>query len=342
MVSDLTGNIVEANRAARTLVAPSRQAVPEGPLVALVARGQRRRLLQLLGELRFGRLSAAEQPVRFRVDGRSVETAVSAVVVQPPGEEAVVLWSLREASGERRAEAGLRRSRTRLRALRRAWREKSLSTSARCLEAREEEARRIAHALHDDAGQVTAALGLVLHDLEPELPGRLRPRLRQALALVLEVEERLRGISHELRPTVLDDLGFAAALGFLAESFSSRTGIFVDVKGEIGDADLDALGASALYRVAQEALANVTRHARAGRVVIELRHRKGALRFALRDDGVGFDPARAGRGGGLGLIGMRERIEALGGSLLVRGSTGRGTEIVATLKAGRARSPAGS
>lgn len=334
LVTDLGGSILEANQAASHLLNQSIRVLRERPLAELVERRQRRGLLALLDELRFGRRSPVDRPLRLRVLGRVLDLAAAVARVPVPGGDSLLAWWLRDRSELKRAEARLGRALARCRSLRMAWRERARSLTARCLEAREEEARRIAHALHDEAGQVTASAAFVLHELEPDLPVRLRARVRQAISLVRDVEERLRRISHELRPTLLDDLGFAPALGFLADSFSARTGIVVDVRDEIGDRRLHAVGEAALYRVAQEALANVARHAGARRVFMELRHRKGAFRYAVRDDGVGFNPAHACRKGGLGLIGMRERLEALGGSLAVRSARGQGTELVAMLPAG--------
>jgi PAS domain S-box-containing protein len=331
LVTDLDGVIVDANQAACRLLGLTSQALRGRALPTLVTPRHRRDIQELVGQLRFRRRSPLQRPLRLLVEGRPIEAVAAVALVPRPGEEQAACWSLRDNAELRRAEARLRRVRARSLAQGRKWRQKARALAARSLAAREEEARRIAHALHDEAGQVTASAGLILHELEPDLPARLRPRFKRALGLVLDVEERLRRISHELRPTILDDLGFAAALGFLAESFSSRTGIEVDVRGEIGDGRLDATGEIALYRVAQEALSNVARHAAARRVLIELRSQKGAFRYAVRDDGRGFDSSRAARSGGLGLVSMRERLEALGGSLVVRSSGRRGTEVIATL-----------
>jgi PAS domain S-box-containing protein len=340
VLTDASGVVVDVNPAACSLFALDSQAFLGRPLVELVAPRARGGVRAFLAQVRFRPRSATADRLRLRILGRPVEAAVA--LLPDTGDEAAACWSLRDDAALKRAETRLRRAQAGARASLRKWRERAKALASRSLAAREEEARRIAHALHDEAGQVTASAGLILHQLEPDLPARLRPRFRRALALVIDVEERLRGISHELRPTLLDDLGFGAALGFLAESFSSRTSVEVDVRGEIGDARLDAAGATALYRVTQEALSNVARHAGARRVLIELRRRRGSFRYVVRDDGLGFEPAHAGRNGGLGLLSMRERLEALGGSLVVRSTGGRGTALVATLPAGRRRSPAGS
>src|SRR5207302_887841 len=187
-----------------------------------------------------------------------------------------------------------------------------------------------AHELHDEAGQITAAIHLALAEIEPELPPSGRARLRRIGGLVEGVEERLRQLSHELRPTILDDLGLGPALAFLADGFSARTRVAVSVKGST-EGRLDPLVETALYRIVQEALANVGKHARATRAEITLAREKGTLVCAIRDDGVGFDDKRTrrrvGRAAGLGLLGIRERLSALSGQMQILSTPGEGTEL---------------
>jgi len=313
VVTDPAGTIVEANVAARSLLARPLPEVAGRPLVELVVTADRRPFLARLAKLRFGRATpAAEWTLRLsRPDGDAdvVVAVTSAAQAAPDG--ALLLWRLRRPDV---------RKRQRARAL-----------AAQSLRAQEEQARRIAHRLHDEAGQITATLHLSLQELEERLPYRHRRRVRRVRALVLGIEERLRSLSHELRPTILDDLGLAPAVGFLAEAFSSRTGMSVEVRGDVADQRLDPPAETALYRMLQEALANVARHAQARHVVIDIHRRADTLRCSVSDDGTGFDPARAARGGGLGLLGMRERLGTVGGRLVVRSVPGRGTELVATL-----------
>jgi signal transduction histidine kinase len=147
------------------------------------------------------------------------------------------------------------------------------------------------------------------------------------------MEERLRGLSHELRPTILDDLGVLPALGFLASGFSARTGTVADVRGST-DGRLPPVVETAIYRIVQEALANVARHARARRVAIRIERRDAWLRCSVRDDGVGLP--RASRPGGLGLVGIRERLDALGGRMRIGSVAGGGTELKVSIPLGGA------
>jgi PAS domain S-box-containing protein len=197
----------------------------------------------------------------------------------------------------------------------------------------EEEARRIAHALHDEAGQLLTSIHLALDAAARDLPPATRERLRGVQELLKQTEEQLRRLSHELRPTVLDDLGLVPALEFLAKGASTRTGIQIAVGGN-GNGRLPPSIEIALYRIAQEALTNVARHAHATHVWVEVHHADPLVRCSICDDGIGFDvtDALARRGErGIGLPGMRERAEALGGTLQIVSAPGRGTDILVTM-----------
>jgi two-component system sensor histidine kinase UhpB len=189
------------------------------------------------------------------------------------------------------------------------------------------EAKRIAHALHDESGQLLVALRIDLNQLERDLSPPLRKRLRPVLRRLDEIEEQLRRLSHELRPTILDDLGLCPALAFLAEGVAQRTGLEIRVEGST-KGRLPVPVETALYRVVQEALTNVMRHAKARRVTIALAPEGKVLRCLIEDDGVGFDPSRVpASGNGLGLRGIDERLKALGGSLEIRSSPSQGTRL---------------
>ena len=192
----------------------------------------------------------------------------------------------------------------------------------------EEEAQRIAHALHDDAGQLLVSVHLALEAVARDLPPGTRERLRQARGLLDEAERHLRRLSHELRPTILDDLGLLPAVEFLAQGVTSRTGVMIEVEGARDR--LPAHIETAIYRMVQEALTNATRHAQASRVTVSVARELGRVKCAVRDNGVGFDAAAVLDGRtehGLGLMGMRERLCALGGQMAIDSAPGRGTEL---------------
>jgi signal transduction histidine kinase len=189
----------------------------------------------------------------------------------------------------------------------------------------EKEIRRIAHALHDESGQLLVSLHLQLAALARDVPAA-QPKIQDCQALLDQAEQQLRHLSHELRPMVLDDLGWLAAIEFLATAISSRAMIPVQVRSSV-TRRLPAAVETALYRVVQEALTNATRHSGASLIRVEIDQDQDGLRGIIGDDGVGFEVERCVRNGGLGLKGMHERLGALGGSLHIVSAPGRGAEI---------------
>jgi signal transduction histidine kinase len=189
----------------------------------------------------------------------------------------------------------------------------------------EEEIKRIAHTLHDEAGQLLVSVHLQLAELARELPAATE-KVRDCQTLLSDVEQQLRRLSHELRPTILDDLGWLAALEFMASAVSGRSLVPVEVRSGVTQR-LPAAVEITLYRVVQEALNNAARHARATRIRVEIDVDRDCLRGLIRDDGVGFDVDSCVRNGGLGLRGMRERLSALGGALQVVSTPGEGSQI---------------
>ena len=194
----------------------------------------------------------------------------------------------------------------------------------------EEEAKRIAHALHDDAGQLLSTVHLALDEFAHGLPPEARAGLHTVKELLDQIQEELRRLSHELRPTILDDLGLLPALEFLAVRVTKRSGLSITVQGST-EGRLAASVETAFYRSVQEALTNAARHAQATRVDVEIRHVEGAVLCTVRDNGVGFRVSTilSRRGDrGLGLIGIRERADALGGTLEIKSAPGQGTELL--------------
>jgi two-component system sensor histidine kinase UhpB len=197
----------------------------------------------------------------------------------------------------------------------------------------EDEAKRIAHALHDEAGQLLASVYIALEEVSVNLSVEDRASLQTVKGLLDQIEAQLRRISHELRPTILDDLGLVPALEFLAEGVSSRSKMTIVVDSSIQDR-LPAMVETILYRVVQEALNNVTKHAKATCASIHVQREAGMLQCSIHDNGVGFDPTDVMNGvrqKGLGLIGMRERMEAISGTIAITSQPGQGTILSLTI-----------
>jgi signal transduction histidine kinase len=190
----------------------------------------------------------------------------------------------------------------------------------------EGEVKRIAHALHDEAGQLLVSVHLALAELEREFPQTAIAKLHHLKTLLDQMEHQLRDLSHEARPTVLDDLGWLPAIQFLADAVSRRAQLSVEVLSTV-TGRLNATVETALYRAVQEALTNVVRHSRAGRVLIQADREGATLVCQVADDGIGFETAAPNGRAGLGLKGMRERLNAVGGLLQVISLPGDGTRI---------------
>jgi signal transduction histidine kinase len=197
-------------------------------------------------------------------------------------------------------------------------------------ETMEREIQRIAHSVHDEAGQLLDAARLAMSEVARDASPSLRGRMQELGEILDKTETELRRLSHELRPIILDDLGLVPALQVLADGTSRRSGVAIEVVTCLQGRPPPKVE-TALYRIVQEALTNVVRHAHATNVRIQLaRDTKGSLHCGIRDDGAGFDAvtllSRKERGG-LGLIGIRERLNAVGGTLQISSEMGWGTEL---------------
>ncbi len=195
----------------------------------------------------------------------------------------------------------------------------------------EEEAKRIATSLHAEAGQLLSSVHIAIDELELELPLETRARVQQIRGLLDGVELQLRQLSHELRPALLDDLGVEAAIRFHAEGVAKRSRLRVLVSGST-EGRLPPQIETVLYRVAQEALTNIVRHAQATQATVLLRREPDGIRCFVADNGKGYvrdsSPRKTERG--MGLSGLRDRLGLLGGILELRSSgPGRGTVLVA-------------
>ncbi|WP_299414544.1 cache domain-containing protein [uncultured Sulfitobacter sp.] len=201
----------------------------------------------------------------------------------------------------------------------------------RVFDAQEEERGRVARELHDGISQILVGVRYALDNARRRLDrgdGTAHAPLAKGIETLGEAISEVRRISRDLRPGVLDDLGLGPALRTLAEEFGTRTGIEVDYTTVVFRNRLDNDAKIALYRIAQEALTNIERHAGATHVSIDLRgHRRGAT-LRITDNGCGFSPDTL-RSAGLGLRNMQERMDQLGGRLYMRPAPGKGVEIEA-------------
>jgi len=195
----------------------------------------------------------------------------------------------------------------------------------------EQEAKRIANALHDEAGQLLVAVYIALQNLCHEVPA-VQPHILQVTQLLDQIEVQLRRLSHELMPALLSDLGLVPALRYLFEGLAQRSQLQISIEA-VPEQRLPRRVEATLYHVAKEALHNVVKHARATAVSIRFQRKADSICCCIRDNGTGFDPASiAVRQGeqGFGLIGMRERLSVVGGSMQIN-SGGSGTELMISI-----------
>jgi two-component system, NarL family, sensor histidine kinase DevS len=204
----------------------------------------------------------------------------------------------------------------------------------RVVSAQELERRRLARELHDETGQALTSILLGLRGLEEAKDEEtLRAAVTEVRDLVRSTLQDVRRLAVELRPKALDDFGLVAALERLTESFAEQTGIAIEFVQNVPDGRLPPEVETALYRIVQESLTNVVKHARAERVSIVLTRKGDSASVLVEDDGIGFEPGRE-RPDGLGLLGMRERVGLLGGRVAIESRPGSGTTFVAEVPVG--------
>ena len=215
-------------------------------------------------------------------------------------------------------------------------REELRSLSRHLQSVREEEKARIAREVHDELGSTLTALRMDLDWMAERLPAEMEQLREKRSAMVKLVEAAVaatRKVVTDLRPSILDDLGLAAAVRWQAAEFKKHTGVPIEVEAPDTDGVVQRDAALALFRIFQETLTNVARHAKATRVWVDLAINENGYVLQVRDDGAGMsekDPARAASHG---LRGMRERAQQFGGDVSVSSQPGRGTTLVASVPA---------
>jgi PAS domain S-box-containing protein len=215
--------------------------------------------------------------------------------------------------------------------------------SRRLVHAQEAERENIARELHDEIGQALTAITINLQWMQRS--GAVnelgQPRISESIEVIDDALRRVRELSLELRPSMLDDLGLSAALSWYTSRYSERTGIAAVVSGDLPRTiNIGRPIETACYRIVQEALTNAARYSRAHRIDVNIEKQNGTLKMTIADDGVGFvveDHMSAGMATALGLRGMKERALAIGGKLSIHSELGKGTQIMLTVPTPRSR-----
>jgi signal transduction histidine kinase len=225
------------------------------------------------------------------------------------------------------AEAQLRESEVQLRAL-----------AARLISIREEERARIAREIHDELGQVLTGLKMDIMWLAKRLAGteaQLVEKTETMRRLIDSTMHLIRRISTGLRPEILDDMGLVAAIGWQAKEFQKRMGMRCRIKLPEDQAVPDKELSTAVFRIFQEILTNIARHAKASSVNVQLSIADDFLKLKVADDGIGISESQIRGHGSLGLLGMQERAQLFGGEVSIRGASGRGTTVSVTIPMSR-------
>lgn len=270
------------------------------------------------------------ESTRYKRDGSPIEISTSAApMLSASGEIVGVMSVLTDVTERKKVEQELAKSNRQLRDLYR-----------RLQSAREEERTRIAREIHDEFGQILTAFKIDLAWMKKQLHGDSTPLVEKIDSMSKITSAAIRSIkklSADLRPAILDDFGLHAAIEWQAEEFERRTGTRCELEMDVGDVAFDEEISTAIFRILQETLTNVIRHARAEKVSLQLKADSGELVFQVRDNGKGISRQEINAPRSYGLMGIRERVYALGGTVEFSGSPGEGTMVCVRIPLERGR-----
>jgi PAS domain S-box-containing protein len=315
-VHDLDGNYVSINRAAERLSGYTRDEIIGHKFTEFIVPDHARYVRN-----NFCTKLAKKGETTYEVDviakdGHRVPVEVSSRAIYENGELVGVQGMARDITERKLAQDALQ------------------MFSRQLIEAQEDERRRIARELHDQIGQVLTAVKMNLHTMQRVCqPSESGSYIKDNIEAVDEALRLVRDLSIELRPPVLDDLGLATALRWYVDRYANRTGLQVEVEIELVDENerFSREVETACFRIAQEALTNVVRHAQASHVIVQLAKEASTLLLSVKDDGVGFDAENlrkeAPHAATLGLVSMQERALVAGGTIKIDSTTSVGTEV---------------
>jgi PAS domain S-box-containing protein len=317
------GTIVSWNGGAERLLGYS-AGETKGQSISIVSPAQKHELLRVIEQVRNGVHAESYETVLLKKDGEKIDVSVT---ISPITSDAGMIVGasaiIRDISERKMVQEELGKSNEQLRDLYR-----------RLQSAREEERTRIAREIHDEFGQTLTALSFDLAWMEKRLhpdQTQIAQKIESMSKIIGMAIQSIKKLSTDLRPGILDDFGLHAAIEWQAEEFETRTGKKCEVVLDVNDLNIDNEVSTAIFRILQETLTNIMRHASANRVELQLREEPGELVFLVRDDGIGLNPHEANAPQSYGLVGIQERAYSLGGTAEIISSPGQGTTVCVRL-----------
>lgn len=321
----LRGIVTNWNKGAERIYGYTAEEIVGHSISVLVPPENHNDVPQILERIARGEQVEHYETVRVRKDGQRIHISLSvSPIMDATGKIVGASAIARDVSERRRADEKLRATTEQLRAL-----------SARLQAAREAEGMRISREIHDELGAALSSLKwdleeideTILHLRDASQLEALEPKVKAMMSLADTTISTVRRIASELRPIVLDTLGLIEAVECQAAQFRDRTGIIVRCDWAVEKVDLDREQATNAFRIFQEALTNILRHAQATKVIIQMKQEGSEFILTITDNGRGVTQAEAAGNHSLGLLGMQERAHLIGGTLCIAGSDGFGTAI---------------
>ena len=323
-VHDFNGRFLDANKAALKALGYKREDIPSLNFASLLSEDQFPLALKSLEEIiHTGRQKKPAEYRLIRKDGRYIWVETEGSVIYKEGKPSAIQGIARDITERKRAEEALRESKEQLRNL-----------AAHLQSIKEDERAVMAREIHDELGQALTAIKMDLSWLEKKIPEEqslLFKKTRSMTELVDSTIHTVQRISSELRPGLLDDVGLLAAIEWQAEEFQKRTGIACELSVLSEEITLSQERSTAIFRIFQETLTNITRHAQATKVTVSLIKKGARLELKVKDNGKGITEEKISDPKSLGLLGIQERVYFLEGNITIRGIRKKGTTVTVTM-----------
>ena len=323
-VHDFNGQFIDANAAALKALGYKRKEMLALNFASLLDESRLTKAIKSLQEIiRSGHQKKPDEYKLRRKDGRYIWVETEGSLIYKDGKPFAVQGIARDITAKKMAEEALRKSEEQLR---------NLATHIQSV--REEERTAVAREIHDELGQALTAIKMDLSWLDKKMPAEHSPlfkKTKEMSALIDSTIQTVQRISAELRPGLLDDIGLLAAVEWQAEEFQKRTDISCDLSVSSQDITVDQDRSTAVFRIFQETLTNITRHAHASQVKVSLVKKDNTLELKVKDNGRGIIEEKISDPKSLGLMGIQERVHSLDGKIHIRGIPNKGTTVTVSI-----------